>query len=79
MSLLGEAGYTGNAIQKHIAIDRQIPLEEAHFERWISLWRTTVDGLFSGQIAEEAKKKANLMLQLIQIKVSAGRSGKSIL
>ncbi len=78
MSIFGEGGYTGNAVQKHVAIDRQILLEEMHFEHWISLWHQTVNELFEGKKAEEAKKKAGLMLQLIQIKVDAGRSGKAL-
>lgn len=78
MSLFGEGGYTGNAVQKHVVIDRQMPLEEQHFNRWIALWHQTVDELFEGKKAEEAKKKAGLMLQLIQIKVEAGRTGKSL-
>lgn len=78
MSLLGEGGYTGNAVQKHVAVDRQLPLEEEHFGRWIQLWTDAVDHLFAGKLADDAKKKAGLMLQLIQIKIDAGRSGKSL-
>lgn len=78
MSLFGEGGYRGNAVQKHVDIDRQFPLEEQHFNRWISLWQDTVNNLFTGKIAEDALKKANLMLQLIRIKVDAGRTGKSL-
>ena len=78
MSLMGEGGYTGNAVQKHVAIDQQMPLQDAHFERWIGLWQQTVDELFEGKRAEDAKKKAELMLQLIRIKVDAGRTGKSL-
>lgn len=78
MSLFGEGGYTGNAVQKHVAIDKQIPLGDPHFERWISLWTKTVNELFAGAKADEAIKKAGLMLQLIRLKVDAGRTGKSI-
>jgi hemoglobin len=78
MSLLGEGGYRGNAVQKHVAIDKQQPLETPHFSRWISLWEETVESLFQGKIAEDAKKKAGLMMQLIRIKVDAGRTGKSL-
>jgi hemoglobin len=78
MSLLGEGGYTGNAVQKHVAIDKQVTLEEAHYNRWISLWESTVDRLYKGNVAADARKKANLMMQLIQIKVTAGRTGKSL-
>ena len=76
--LFGAEGYKGQAIGKHIEIDRKIPLQEAHFERWISLWKDTVDSLFAGAKAEQIKAKAATMLQLIQFKVEAARSGKSL-
>lgn len=78
MSLFGEGGYRGNAVQQHVEIDRRFPLEAPHFDRWIALWQDTVDGLFEGQVAADAKKKAGLMLQLIRIKVTAARTGKSL-
>ena len=78
MSLFGEGGYRGNAVQKHVEIDKSFPLETPHFDRWISMWKETVDSLYEGPVAEDAKKKASLMLQLIQIKVSAARTGKSL-
>jgi hemoglobin len=76
--LFGEEGYKGQAIAKHIEIDRKIPLQPEHFDRWISIWKATVDVLFSGANAEQIKAKALTMLQLIQFKVSAARSGKAL-
>jgi hemoglobin len=76
--LFGAEGYKGQAIGKHIEIDRKIPLTEAHFERWISLWSDTVNALFAGAKAEQIKAKAATMLHLIQFKVAAARSGKSL-
>ena len=76
--LFGAEGYKGQAIGKHIEIDRKIPLLPEHFERWIAIWNDTVDALFSGEKAEQIKAKALIMLQLIQFKVSAARSGKAL-
>lgn len=67
--LFGEPGYSGNAIATHIAIDKKFPLQPEHYDRWISLWRNTVDSLFAGEKAEEAKKRGMLMIQLINLKV----------
>lgn len=78
MSLFGEGGYRGHTVQKHVELDKTFHLEEAHFNRWISLWEATVNSLYAGPIAEQAKKKATLMMQLIRIKVDAGRTGKSL-
>lgn len=72
--LLHVQGYAGNPIQKHIEIDKQIPLEEAHFSTWLKLWTETIDSLFSGKVADDAKKRAGLMIQLISAKVSASRN-----
>lgn len=76
--LFGEEGYKGQAVGKHVEIDRKIPLQPEHFERWISLWRDTVDSLFEGPNAVRIKEKALTMLQLIQFKVDAARTGKSL-
>jgi hemoglobin len=67
--LLGEPGYSGNAVARHIDIDKRIPLKEEHFNAWIRLWKANIDKHFSGAKAEEAKKRGELMLQLIRFKV----------
>lgn len=77
--LFGEAGYTGNPVMKHIALDKQIPLQQSHYDTWLALWTETVDELYSGSIAEDAKKKAANMLQLISMKVNMARDGKAIM
>jgi|SRR6185437_177275 len=77
--LLSVPGYTGNPVKKHVEIDRKITLEDKHYERWLYLWTETVDKLFSGPIAEEAKKRAKLMMDLIRYKVLWAREGKPIL
>lgn len=77
--LIGSEGYKGNAVAKHIGIDQRIRLEEAHFNRWLALWNETVDALFAGKTADEAKRKAIAMMQLIRFKIDAHRTGKSLL
>lgn len=76
--VFGLGGYKGQAVAKHVEIDRTIPLGEVHFERWMALWTATVDRMFEGPNADLAKSKANLMLQLIKFKVDHARSGKSL-
>jgi hemoglobin len=76
--LLNKAGYTGNPVKKHIDIDKQLPLKPEHYERWLKLWYETVDNLFEGTVANEAKKRATLMMQLIAMKVDMVRQGKTI-
>lgn len=77
--LLNTPGYSGNVIKKHIDIDKQIPLQKEHYDRWVALWTETVDHLFDGENAAQAKNRANLMIHLISMKVEMARSGKSII
>lgn len=76
--LFGAEGYKGQAVGKHVEIDRKIQLHKEHYDRWIGLWRDTVDQLFEGPNANKIKDKAQTMLQLIQFKVEASRSRKSL-
>lgn len=76
--LLGAPGYSGNVIGRHIEIDKRMPLSEAHYERWLQLWNETADGLFTGEKAAEAKKRAGLMMQLIRFKIDAAHKGNFI-
>lgn len=74
MVLLNKQGYMGNPIGKHIEVDRRIRLEQWHYNRWLELWRETTDSLFAGPVAEEAKKRAGLMMELIKTKVENARN-----
>jgi len=74
--LIREQSYTGNVMLKHIAINNQIHLGKEHFEKWISLWEKTIDDLFEGPIADEAKKRATLMKELMIFKIAkSGEQG----
>jgi hemoglobin len=61
-ALLGEKGYVGNPFAKHATL----PVDSDHFERWLTLFNTTVDAHFEGPIAEDAKKRALLMATTFQ-------------
>jgi hemoglobin len=56
--LLGAQSYTGGAFGPHAALHERISLRRGHFERWLWLWSTSVDGLFTGERAEQAKAHA---------------------
>src|SRR3954452_24693322 len=56
--LLGAGTYGGGAFRPHAALDAKSPMRPAHFERWLVLWRETVDELFTGERAELAKEHA---------------------
>jgi hemoglobin len=56
--LLGARSYGGGAFAPHASLHAKAPLRAAHFERWLVLWRTTVDEHFAGPRAELAKSHA---------------------
>ena len=68
--LLGKGGYKGNPVLKHVELSQKAALTEQHFERWILLWNSTLDEHFEGKIAEEAKKKALTMKELMMFKIN---------
>ncbi|MBC8156524.1 MAG: group III truncated hemoglobin [Bacteroidetes bacterium] len=67
--LFGKNLYHHNVIQKHVELHRQRPLEPHHFERWVSIFYETVDELFAGPVAEQAKTRAQSMAMVLQVKV----------
>ncbi len=56
--LLGGQSYTGGAFRPHADLHAKVDLRPGHFQRWLTLWRTTVDELFAGDRAELAKAHA---------------------
>jgi hemoglobin len=56
--LLGAGSYGGGAFAPHASLHRNAPLRRGHFERWLTLWGETVDELFAGPCAQEAKEHA---------------------
>jgi len=72
-SVLFDAGtYRRNALAMHAAIDARHPLTEAHFDRWLVLWRQTVDGRYTGEVAERAKVQAERVAASIRRHLAGG-------
>ena len=65
-ALFGVKGYTGNPFAKHATM----PVDKEHFERWIKLFIKTVDTYFEGPVAEDAKKRANIMATNFERRIS---------
>jgi hemoglobin len=55
--LLDEEGYKTNVFEKHM----HLPIELPMFDIWLSTWKGTVDSLFSGEKAELAKQRAEVL------------------
>jgi hemoglobin len=80
--LLGARSYAGGAFRPHAVLNAQVPLRPGHFERWLLLWRTTVDELFLGERAELAKAHAQRVARAfhgrLQGAVPAGTDGLTV-
>ncbi len=63
--LLGEHTYNGAPFPPHA----RMPIDESHFVIWVKTFTTTVDDLFLGDVAEEAKKRGTLMAALFNSKL----------
>jgi len=65
-ALLSEAGYTTNVTDKHM----QMPLQKPHFDRWLLLFNQTIDELFVGELAAQAKQRAAVIGWTINAKMN---------
>lgn len=63
--LLGSMAYKGQPFLKHM----DLPIERRHFIRWVELFTQTIDLLFEGAKATEAKHKAISIAQVFQMKM----------
>ncbi|RNI32628.1 group III truncated hemoglobin [Rufibacter immobilis] len=63
--LFGSMAYKGQPFPKHLAL----PIERTHFTRWIALFIQTVEDLFAGPMAEQAKQKATSIANIFQMKM----------
>jgi hemoglobin len=69
--LLGARTYGGGAFSPHIALNAQVPLRRGHFERWLWLWQGTVDELYAGAVADEAKRHAARVANAFHARIEA--------
>ncbi len=61
--------YKGNPMIKHIVLNRRKPMQPEHFTRWLKLWHQTIDSLYIGPVAENAKERATQIGILMQHKI----------
>ena len=63
--LLEERTYFGSTFPPHA----KLPVEHAHFEEWMKLFTQTIDELFIGEKAKEAKWRAGKMAEMFEYKI----------
>ena len=67
--------YKGQPFTSHI----DLPIDTEHFQRWLELFRQTVDENFEGEKAREAKEKAESIAMIFQTKLGLIKDDLSIL
>ena len=63
--LLSEHTYSGSPFAPHA----KLPIDKAHFNRWMGLFTATVDAHFAGPVADEAKRRAQIMADTFSYKI----------
>jgi hemoglobin len=74
--LLGTPAYRAhnrNPLQLHAEIDARESLHPAHFQRWLELFRKTVDALFAGPRAEFAKQRSGMIARRMMDVIAESR------
>lgn len=67
--LLGKALYRGNVLEAHQRIHQLSAFRKEHFDRWVFLFKGTVDELYAGEKAELAKQRAESIATIMKIKM----------
>ena len=61
--------YRRDAMTPHLDLHRMHPLKEEHFDRWLKLFDESMDELFEGEKARQAKVRALSIATVIRIKI----------
>lgn len=64
--LLEQHTYSGSPFPPH----KHLPIDKVHFDRWMEIFTETVDALFNGTIADEAKLRAQNMAEMFNYKIN---------
>ncbi|CAA7386443.1 group III truncated hemoglobin [Chryseobacterium fistulae] len=71
--LFGQMSYKGNPMGVHFPINEIQAMEQKHFDRWLQLWKTTVEENFTGENADTAIYKAENIAKLMAFKMDIAR------
>lgn len=71
--LLSEHTYFGSPFPPHA----HLPIEKKHFDRWLELFKTTINECFKGAKAQEALWRAGKMAEMFQYKIAHIKTTKT--
>lgn len=74
-----EHRYKGDPLQAHVKVDKDHnhSITELHFGLWLNLWFQTIDELFEGEVAENAKRRARKMGSFLYLKIFEAKTKPS--
>lgn len=67
--------YLGNPLEAHVKVDKMFnhSITDKHFGLWLNLWIQTIDELYVGDYAENAKYRARKMATFLYLKIFEAR------
>jgi hemoglobin len=68
--LFGKPAYFGNPLVVHQKINEKSPLKFEHFVRWVEIFSRTVNKLFTGETAENAKLRAKMIAHSLNQRIN---------
>lgn len=68
--------YQRSPMQKHIELNKKVPLVLEHFDAWLKLFFTTVDEMFMGEKSDLVKYRAKAIANTMFMKVSQDIRGE---
>lgn len=73
-----ETRYRGNPLAVHVQVDKEndYSISEHHFGAWLNLWFETIEELFEGEVAENAKRRARKMGTFMYLNIFQARPQK---
>lgn len=71
-----EHKYYGNPLEVHVKVDKdnKQSITEHHFGVWLNLWFQTIDELFQGEVADNAKRRARKMSTFLYLNIFQARN-----
>ncbi|WAC02300.1 group III truncated hemoglobin [Lacinutrix neustonica] len=71
-----EKKYLGNPLEVHVTVDKENnhSITELHFGIWLNYWIQTIDVLFMGDVADNAKRRARKMGTFMYLKIFEARA-----
>jgi hemoglobin len=70
--IFSEGDFKGNPMLVHKELNQKSALSEQHFQRWVDLFKETIDEHFSGPVAESTRLRATSIAMVMKTKIVDG-------